>query len=161
MSNFRLNTPPGAIRKELEIYLSAVSNKSERKRILNAGAVEVRNEARKQEATPKWKKESHYFYPKKAGGRITVYAGNLRKSMAAFGTRDGDVEVGPKIRRGAKLPEVGRTVKTASAFYAAWIFGSASAFRQQVMEPALNNAKNRAFAAIVKKYTEVHKKVVK
>lgn len=153
--SFRLLTKPGDISRALGLYLNRTTNDRQRKSILRAGA----NEVKKSAITPK-SSNPHKFYS--TSGKVsTIVSGNLQKSIQVFLQRQGaGVLVGPKYLR--KYAAVyGSTQKSASGFYAAALYGSASQFRMSVMEPALNAAKTRAFNAIVAKYAQVHKIAVK
>jgi hypothetical protein len=147
------------VQKSLLEYQAKVKDAKQKAKLLSAGAQAVRKEAAKA-PTPKSRK-SHYYYPKKAG-RVEIVPGNLRRSMRTYKTRQGDVEIGPKVlRRVAGLSEIGRTAKTASGFYAAALYGSASRFRREIMESALSRAEQKALAAIQKAYTKFHDEIIR
>lgn len=156
-AEFRLLTRPGEISKALGAYLDRASSPAQKVAILRAGAIVIRNAARKP-PTPISEK-MHYAYLK--NNRVTIHPGNLRKSMAVFRTRDNDVVIGPRVIQKNIGQEFGRTVATASGYYASFIYGSASAFRKQIMESALSGNQNAAFEAITRKYAEVHKIAVR
>ena len=151
--SFTLLTKPGEIRQALDIFLHRVSTPSQKVAILRAGAVVIRNESRK--APTPISEKIHYGYLKKQ--KVTIHPGNLRKSMAVFRTRDNDVQIGPRVIRKSVPAEFGKTIPTASGYYASFIYGSASAFRRQIMETALGKSQQAAFEAIVAKFAQVHK----
>lgn len=146
------------VRNNLSTYAKIVSDRRERSTVLAAGAQKVRQEAAKA-PTPK-SKRVHYYYSK--AGRIAIKPGNLRRSMKVFRQRDGDVAIGPRVLlRVVGMSEIGATAKTASGFYAAALYGSASNFRMAIMEPALSRAQTAALAAIQKRYEKLHQKLTR
>lgn len=139
-------------------YAATVSDRKERQRVLAAGGRKVAQTAAKP-PTPK-SKAPHHYYSKR--GPIKIVPGNLRRSMRQFQTKQGEVEVGPRVlRRVVGMEEIGRTQKTASGFYAAALYGSASAFRQAVMEPALSKAQTQALQAMRKQYERLHNRLTR
>ena len=138
----------GGLMANLNKYINAVK-KRERIPILRVGATEVRNYVRIASTTPKSKK-NHWYY-KKTGSyidrtttRIPIYSGNLRKSIRMYKDRNDDFQVGPHFLRSIKADQIGKTVYTASGYYAAALYGTASQFRQKVMEPAVEAARKKA-----------------
>ncbi|MBK7873918.1 MAG: hypothetical protein IPJ74_26335 [Saprospiraceae bacterium] len=149
-----LRTRPEEMSFALKNYLKRVATKSKKVQILRSGAGEVRKVAR-QSPTPKSKK-LHYYYSKR--GKTPIYPGNLRKSMSLFRDRKDDIQVGPKVIRRLTASEIGQTTKTASGFYAAALFGSASRFRIRIMEAALQKARSAAFQKMERKFAQIHAK---
>lgn len=145
--------------KSLRQYLTLVTSKPQKRKILNAGGQEIRRVAKEQTVTL-GEREIHYLYSKRSG-KVAIHKGNLRRSINVFISRRGGLAlIGPKVLKSAP-PEMGRTIKTASGYYAAMIYGSAAAFRQAELEPALSIAQSAAVSAVQKKYAEVHKLVSK
>lgn len=142
----------------LQRYAKTVSDRKERQNVLYAGGQKVAQTAAKA-PTPK-SKNVHYYYAKT--GPIPIKPGNLRRSMRPYKDKQGDIQVGPKVlRRVVGMSEIGATKKTSSGFYAAALYGSASAFRQAVMEPALSRAQSQALAAMQKRYEKLHQKLTR
>lgn len=144
----------------LRRYARTVSkDRAERVKVLAAGAQKVKHTAAKP-PTPKSEKP-HYYYAK--AGKIEIKPGNLRKSMKVYRTKGGDVEVGPRVIKKVSgiYATLGQTAATSSGFYAAALYGSASAFRQAVMEPALSRAQSQALAAMQKRYEKLHQKLTR
>lgn len=150
-----LRTKPKELSNALKRYLERAATKSRKTQILRAGAGEVRKVAR-QSPTPK-SKRVHYYYSKR--GKIPITPGNLRKSIALFKDRKENIQVGPKVIRQLTAAEIGQTTKTASGFYAAALFGSASQFRIRTMEAALQKARSAAFQKMEQKFAQIHAKV--
>lgn len=151
-----LRTKPGELSEALQRYLKRVATKGRKAQILRAGAGQVRKVAR-QSPTPKADRV-HYYYQKKTGKKFAIQPGNLRKSMALFRDRRDDIQVGPRVIRRLTGDDIGKTVKTASGFYAAALFGSASSFRITIMEAALQKAKTAAFQKMEQKFAQIHAK---
>ena len=107
-----------------------VATQKEQQQILSAGAAPIVNKSKT--LIPK-SREKHYYY--RRGEKIEIMPGNLRKSMRLYRQRDGNVSIGPK--RLKKAPkQMGADAKTASGFYAAALYKSASRFRQDATERA-------------------------
>ena len=137
----------------LRQYQAQVSNPRQKTAILAAGGAKVRQAAAKA-PTPK-STEKHYYYSK--GKKIEIKPGNLRRSMKVFKGREGDVYVGPRVLRQLPGSTIGQTARTSSGYYAAMIYGSASAFRRTIMEAAAQSAAGAAFQAIEKRFAAWHK----
>lgn len=159
MNGFQLKTPPNELPNNLRTYLSRTTSKPQKRKILNAGGQVIRNVAKAQTVTV-GEREVHYLYSKKAG-KIAIHSGNLMRSINVFISKRGGLAlIGPKILKSAP-PEMGRTIKTSSGYYAAMIYGTAAKFRQAELEPALSIAQSAAVTAVQRKYAEVHKLVAK
>lgn len=131
---------------------SAEKNKVQ---VLRAAAQEVRKEAKT--IVPKGQK----IRKLSRKNPVTIYPGNLRKSLYIFRTKGNDVQVGPRYLKKIKADDIGRTVRTASGYYAAALAGSATLFRQRYLEPALRQSIEAAFKAADKKGTEVHERLIR
>jgi hypothetical protein len=123
---------------------------SKRQRFLDYAAIPVRTLARAK--APRSKKLHYYYRNVKKGRRrgngsafedaVPIFPGNVAKSIAIlkFKRDRSSVYVGPKYNPTAgRLNAVGRTIKTADPFYAPMIYGSAEAFKDNVITPALNS----------------------
>lgn len=112
-----------------------------------------------------YKNEKIRRYDGSRGGkrRFTVYPGNLAKSFASYRSKRFSppgkwaTEVGPKFLRNAP-PEMGKTIRSASGYYAAAMAGSAALFRQNFMEPIAAAVTPEVFNAMNGKLSEVHAK---
>jgi len=105
--------------------------------------------------TPKSTAVHYYYYQ---GRKTEIRPGNLRRSMRVYKGREGEVYVGPQFLRRITTPTIGQTAKTSSGYYAAALYGSASAFRRTIMEAAAQSAAGAAFQAIEKRFAAWHKK---
>ena len=65
--------------------------------------------------------------------------------------------IGPKIIRNARAKTYGKNEKNVNAFYAQMIYGSAKAFRDRVMVPALKAQESRV-RSFIKREVEKLKK---
>jgi hypothetical protein len=138
----------------LKTYFKKVSIPPEKGKLLAAAGAEIRKEASKA-PTPKSKK-THYYYPRKRK-RISIEPGNLQRSMKVYRTRDGDVEVGPRVKRSLLgVSEIGKTAATSSGYYAHMIFKSAANFRTKILEPAMSRAEQKAIKAVQKAFEKFH-----
>jgi hypothetical protein len=142
------------LKAALKAYQAKASSPKQKTAILAAGAQKVRQAAAK-DPTPK-STEPHYYYRK--GQKVEIMPGNLRKSMKVFRGKEGDVFIGPRVLR--KLPggKIGQTVKNASGYYASMLYGSAGAFRQKIMEPAMSKAAGAAVQAVERTFSKWHEK---
>ncbi len=110
-----------------------------------------------------YKNEKIRVYDGSRGGkrRFTVYPGNLAKSFASYRSKRFSppgkwaVEVGPKFLRNAP-PEMGKTIRSASGYYAAAMAGTAALFRINFMEPIAATVAPEAITAMSNKLSEIH-----
>lgn len=135
----------------LKAYRKQVSDPKVKTRIMAAGGQVVKRKAAT--LAPKSRKD-HKYYPKK-GSPVTIFSGNLKKSMRVYRGREGDVYVGPHFMRRV-TGDIGATAKTASGYYAAALFKSAAAFRRDIMEAAAAQASAKVFNAVEKAYARFH-----
>ena len=125
-----------SLRRNIRSYLEEASLPKEKQKILLAGGKVVRNTIRKRNYF-KDSKKPHFYNSKQ--GKITILPGNLRNSIYVFKTQNGNVEVGPRVLRkiAGVYDKIGDKPKSSSGFYAAMLFRSASNFRRQVVEAAM------------------------
>jgi hypothetical protein len=150
--------------------LKQISDTKERKRINEGAARFVVNAARGK--APRSKKV-HYAYntPKlvksqraKRGSsekyRVEYLPGNLQLSIRKIGGLRRTIRaiIGPRILRRARAKTYGRNRNNVNAYYAQMIYGSAVAFRQRVMLPALVEQESRVKAYIKREVQKVTKK---
>ena len=131
-----------------------VATPRERQQIARAGAPPIVRASKKIAV----KADKDYAFYRK-GKKYTIKAGNLRLSIQAFRQRDGDVAIGPKRLKKLTGEVIGGDRKSASGFYAAMHYKSASRYRQNVTEKAVSqslqkslNAMDKAVERILKKY---------
>ena len=87
-------------------------------------------------------KYPHYRY--NGSQRITYNPGNLRRSMGVVSLRrTQDAFVGPRFAR-RRATEYGGAGQPVDGYYAAMLFGSALAFRNKVLIPALQRGRSAA-----------------
>lgn len=143
--------------KGIARYARAFEKESERFQVLLAASKEVVKEARKIRFKGKSRKRPYQVDPS-----VTIYPGNLAKSMKSYKSKKtGDVYVGPRYLKRITAKEMGRTLRTASGYYAAMLAGSAIDFRRMYMEPVLANSINNAFQSAEKQANKVHEKLIR
>ena len=146
--------------------LASVSGAENRLKIARAGVPFIQDAARASAPIFKGPTGEHYLYdtPKllkrlrapNGQGRIkTIYqAGNTAVSIQDLSERrvkiakSGVAVVGPLVRRSKAKGPLGTTEANADAAYAHFIYGSAKAFGQKVMQKALNAASTQALNAM-------------
>ena len=146
-----------SLRKNIRAYLEEASLPKEKQKILLAGGKVVRN-AIKRGSYFKNSKKPNFYYSKQ--GRITILPGNLRKSIYVFKTQNGSVEVGPRVLRkiAGVYDKIGDKPKSSSGFYAAMLFKSASNFRRQVVEAAMQASISKIDTSMQKTLERLHRR---
>jgi hypothetical protein len=144
------------LKRNVKAYIGEISTIKERQKILIAGARVVRATI-KRGSYFKNSKEPRTYYSK--FGNVQILPGNLRNSIYAFKTRDGNAEVGPRVLNplAGKYSKIGDTQRTSSGYYAAMLFGSASAFRRQVTESAMGASLARIDKAMQSALRRIHR----
>ena len=152
------------VTRRLKRALDDIKDDKERERInKEAGKIVAQDAARR---APK-SKRPHYMYhtPKviksrraKRGSalsfRTKYIPGNLRLSIRVLSLRQAvRAVVGPKFLRNPRAKSYGKNRRNVNAFYAQMIYGSARAFRDRIMGPALV-AKERQVRAFMDKEVE-------
>lgn len=89
--------------------------------------------------------------------RIKFYPGNLKLSIQHLERlrRTPDAIIGPKIVRNPRAKAYGRNERNTNAYYAQMVYGSAKAFRDRVMVPALLESESKVIAAVRRKAKEI------
>jgi len=161
----RINAGFRAILKDFE-------KKSEQRKILTPAASKVRKVTRDKARPSVW---SYKHAPKKTQGNrgaVSVrysngrpvawyYKGNLRRSIKTFRFRRSKaLFVGPTVS-GSTKGDIGLSFSNADGYYAQMIFGSASAFFDRILGPALVQAEPAARAAAEAKAKELADKSIK
>ena len=129
-----------------------VATQRERQSIAASGASPIARQAVK--LAPKSTKEHFYYYNKT---KISIKPGNLKLSIRMYKQRDGNVSIGP--RRLKKITgEIGTNAKTASGYYAAALYKSASNFRRQITERAASATQTKSLERMEKQVARILKK---
>jgi len=148
--------------------LDDIQDEKERKRINELAGRFVQGAAR---ARAPRSSKPHYVYrtPKRVSGqrakrgsatkyRTKYLPGNLQLSIRVLNLRRAiRAIIGPKIIRNARAKTYGKNEKNVNAFYAQMIYGSAKAFRDRVMVPALKAQESRV-RSFIKREVEKLKK---
>lgn len=138
---------------------SQVATDKEKQSILLAGGSVIKTATTRGSFIPKSNKP-HAYYAK--AGKVMIMPGNLRKSIRTYRKKDGSVAVGPRVIRKVSglYTNLGQTQKTASGFYAAALFGSASAFRSRTTDSAAASNLPKMLAAMAKRADKIVQKYV-
>jgi hypothetical protein len=158
--------------KRIAKALDEVSDEKERLRVNKKAGEFVKNAAR---AKAPRSTKPHYVYstPKVSTGRrakrgsATRYRtkylpGNLQLSIRVLSLKRAiRAVIGPRILRKARAKVYGRNARNVNAFYAQMVYGSAKAFRDKVMLPALQQQEGRVRAYISKEIEALTKKAAK
>lgn len=158
----------GVIRR-LGKALDEVADEQERQRINKKAGSFVQAAAR---AKAPRSRRPHYVYstPKVSRGkrakrgtatkyRTKYLPGNLQLSIRVLSLKRAiRAVIGPRILKKARAKVYGRSPRNVNAFYAQMIYGSAKAFRDRVMMPALRQQEGRVKAYIKKEIESLKKK---
>lgn len=161
-----------AVSRRLSKALDEISDEHERARINQKAGQIVQNAAR---AKAPRSQRPHYVYntPKVNKGtrakrgsatkyRTKYLPGNLQLSIRVLSLRRAiRAIVGPRILRKARAKVYGRNERNVNAFYAQMIYGSAKAFRDRVMVPALVSQESRVRNYIQKEIGKLTEKAAK
>lgn len=157
-------TPPSleeinGVQRRLEAALQSIKNADNRKEISFAAGAFVAYAAR---AKAPRSRKVHYRYKnvrdgqRRANGtaindRVAYLPGNLQLSIRTLSNLRRTIRaiIGPRVLAGrAKAKVYGRNERNVDAYYAQMVFGSALAFRDRVMIPALLEQEPRVRAYI-------------
>jgi hypothetical protein len=148
--------------------LDDISDLEERKRINKKAATAVQNAAR---ALAPRSRKPHFVYstPKTVSGqrakrgsakqfRTKYLPGNLALSIRVLNLRRAiNAVIGPRILNNPRAKVYGRNERNVNAFYAQMVYGSAKAFRDRVMAPALA-AQSQRVQKIIEREVEALKR---
>lgn len=139
---------------KLKKYVDAVTTSKEKQQVLRSGGVILRNRAKK---LIKIAKKEHVY--SRDGREVYIQPGNLRQSMYVYRQKDGDVAVGPRVKKRFDNGEIiGVTPRTSSGFYAAALYGSAQKFRQTITDMAASMNYYAMLKSMQKKFERISKK---
>jgi hypothetical protein len=152
--------------------LDGISDLDERRRINEKAAVTVQNAAR---ALAPRSRKPHFVYktPKTVTGqrakrgsakqfRVKYLPGNLALSIRVLNLRRAiNAVIGPRILTNARAKVYGRNDRNVNAFYAQMVYGSAKAFRDRVMAPALAAQTNRVKKIIEREVDKLKRQAAK
>lgn len=141
-----LNRQIDDIMRRLEATIVDYSEK-DRRRITRKAAQKIAQAARRGVSFSD-SKRPHF---RTSGQQRTQYnPGNLRRSIRVLPlSRTGDAFVGPQFAR-RRAPEYGGSGQPVDGYYAAMIYGSASAFQSRELIPALRRGRSAALAILEK-----------
>lgn len=153
--------------------LSEISDSEERRRI-NLKAGEFVKYAARARAPRSNKVHYHYRSASKlvsslrakrgsrTEDRVAYYPGNLQLSIRVFKLKRAiSAIIGPRIQRNARAKSYGKNERNVNAFYAQMIYGSAIAFRDRVMTPALKSQEARVKAFIKREIDALKRKAAR
>jgi hypothetical protein len=159
-----------AITRRIGKALDEIADKNQRQKMSEKAASFVVNSAR---AKAPRSQKVHYVYrtPKLSKGvraargsatkyRTAYLPGNLSLSIRRLGGLRRTIRsvIGPRVLRNARAKTYGRNEKNVNAFYAQMIYGSAIAFRDKIMIPALREQEGRIVGYLTKQIDIVKKK---
>jgi len=94
--------------------------------------------------------------------RVAYYPGNLQLSIRVLSLRRAiNAIIGPRILRNARAKSYGKNERNVNAFYAQMIYGSAKAFRDRVMTPALVSQQRRVESYIKREIDALKRKAAR
>ena len=129
-----------------------VATIKEQQQILSAGAAPI---VSKSKTYIKKSRQEHFYYQK--GKKIPIKPGNLKLSMRQYKQRDGYVSIGPRVLKKV-AGQIGDSAKTASGYYAAALYKSASNFRRQVTERTASATQTKSIERMEKQVARILKK---
>lgn len=154
------------VAKKLDDLQRKINDKNLRRAVMQKGARIVVKAARSK--TPVGERKTHARYnttkligsrkAKKGSGKVVaVYKrGNLRGSIARLLFRKTFREwIGPKIDSKARAKMYGPGTRRFDAYYAQMLYGSARAFGQKIMQPALNSVRSKVLEVTKKQMRKV------
>ncbi len=99
------------------------------------------------------------FRKKQKGKPVAWYfRGNLRRGIKKITfRRSSDLFVGPKYKKGASQGDFGKTAGTADPYYAQMVFGSAQAFFNKILQPAINKNAGAVLSTVRREVDQVVK----
>lgn len=133
--------------KKIDLAIRDFENR-DRKQILRKAAAPVRKSARS--LAPK--RRGTRPNPRYSNGRIVAvyHPGNLRRSMKTLSfRRSRDIFVGPRFSK-KSAPQFGKPGQPTDGYYAAMVYGSAKAFSNRVLRPALAQNKSKVIGIVVR-----------
>jgi len=112
--------------------------------------------------TPKIKKNRRAKRGSALNFRTKYNPGNLQLSIRVLSLKQAiRAVVGPRFLRRPRAKEYGRNRQNVNAFYAQMIFGSAKAFRDRVMAPALVSQEGRVRSFIKKEVDKLKREAAR
>jgi truncated hemoglobin YjbI len=162
-----------AVAKRLTDALDEISDAKERQRINRRAGQFVQYAAR---AKAPRSNKVHYHYSSgskivkslrakrgsRSEDRVAYYPGNLQLSIRVFKLKRAiSAIIGPRIQRNARAKSYGKNERNVNAFYAQMIYGSAIAFRDRVMTPALKSQEARVKAFIKREIDALKRKAAR
>lgn len=162
-----------SVAKRLTDALDEISDAKERQRINRRAGQFVQYAAR---AKAPRSNKVHYHYRSgskivkslraKRGSRtedrVAYYPGNLQLSIRVLSLRRAiSAIIGPRILRNARAKSYGKNERNVNAFYAQMIYGSAKAFRDRVMIPALVGQQRRVESYIKREIDALKRKAAR
>lgn len=160
-SVFQVDLRAAEVNKKFTEITRSIKDPKKRREIMKEGAKYVVYAARSK--APRSRKV-HYLYTgvtklisniKAAKGsvsdkRIKIYPGNLQLSIQYLDRlrRTPNAIIGPKIVNNPRAKSYGKNERNTNAYYAQMIYGSAEAFRNKVMIPALNQASSKVVSVV-------------
>ena len=121
-------------------------NEKDRERITRKAAQKVAVAARR---NPGFSDSDKPHFRGKGRNRIKYNPGNLRRSLKVLSLRlSGDAYVGPEFAK-YKAKEYGGVGQPVDGYYAAMVYGSSAAFKNRVLEPALQAGSAAALKVLI------------